>query len=147
MNVSKQKGSLLTMKDALFHYAVPILKQNEPAGYLFLHASYEPLNEIDGQLWLALAFCLGSAIIIIVFFGYRMSMKYVKPIDYATKVAKQLERGNYDTNNYEELMIETSELNTSMKRLAGSLQEMTSAGECRETGCKRSLKILEQGLY
>ncbi|MGG8473448.1 hypothetical protein ACM615_24220, partial [Rahnella sp. PAMC25617] len=82
-------------KDALFHYAVPILKQNEPVGYLFLHASYEPLNEIDGQLWLALAFCLGSAIIIIVFFGYRMSMKYVKPIDYATKVAKQLERGNY----------------------------------------------------
>ncbi|QLI77363.1 two-component system histidine kinase PnpS [Bacillus pumilus] len=134
-------------KDALFHYAVPILKQqNEPAGYLFLHASYEPLNEIDGQLWLALAFCLGSAIIIIVFFGYRMSMKYVKPIDYATKVAKQLERGNYDTNNYEELMIETSELNTSMKRLAGSLQEMTSAGEMQRDRLQTVIENIGAGI-
>ena len=133
-------------KDALFHYAVPLMKQNEPVGYLFLHASFQPLNEIDGQLWLALAFCLGSAIIIIVFFGYRMSMKYVKPIDYATKVAKQLERGNYDTNNYEELIIETSELNTSMKRLAESLQDMTSAGEMQRDRLQTVIENIGAGI-
>lgn len=76
-----------------------------------------------------------------------MSMKYVKPIDYATKVAKQLERGNYDTNNYEELIIETSELNTSMKRLAESLQDMTSAGEMQRDRLQTVIENIERGLF
>ncbi|MFJ5965219.1 two-component system histidine kinase PnpS [Bacillus sp. NPDC093026] len=143
----QSKGTVIDdERDALFHYAVPIMKQNEPAGYLFLHATFQPLNEIDSQLWLALAFCLGTAVIIIVFFGYRMSMKYVKPIDYATKVAKQLERGNYDTNNYEELIIETSELNTSMKRLAESLQEMTSTGEMQRDRLQTVIENIGAGI-
>ncbi|MGE6628918.1 two-component system histidine kinase PnpS [Bacillus sp. NPDC077027] len=132
--------------DTLFHYVVPIDGGNGKAGYLFLNASFHPFDEIDDQLWMALALCLGTAIIIIVFFGYRMSMKYVKPIDYATKVAKRLERGNYDTNNYAEFMIETSELNTSMKRLAESLQEMTSSGEMQRDRLQTVIENIGAGI-
>ena len=89
---------------------------------------------------------LGLALIAIMSIGARITERYMKPIESATKVAYELARGNYRARTYEGLGNETEILSTSINVLARTLQDMQKTREIQQDRLKALIENMGTGL-
>src|SRR5690606_32490670 len=91
-------------------YWSTIEENGQVTGYVFLSVKLNEIKDAYKQIWWILIVSLGLALIIIMIIGARITERYTKPIESATKVAYELARGNYRARTYEGMENETGML-------------------------------------
>ncbi|MEL3972619.1 ATP-binding protein [Rossellomorea oryzaecorticis] len=128
----KNKKLVLSGKEYRYYW-YPLRKQdNTINGLLIMSAEVDALEKGTGQIWLVLTVSLVLALILIIILGSRITVRYTRPIESATKVAIELAKGNYRARTYEDRLDETSMLSTSINILARNLQEMVTSQEMQQ---------------
>jgi len=80
--------------------------------------------DIRKKLWQVLLIILLGAFIITIMLFYRLTKRHAQPIDNVTEVAIELAKGNYRARAYEDDLLSTAQLSTSINILARNLQEL-----------------------
>jgi two-component system, OmpR family, phosphate regulon sensor histidine kinase PhoR len=125
----KNKKLVLSGKEYRYYWYPLNNQDNEINGLLIMSTEVEALEKGTGQIWLVLTVSLGLALILIIILGSRITVRYTRPIESATKVAIELAKGNFRARTYEDRLDETSMLSTSINILARNLQEMVTSQE------------------
>jgi two-component system, OmpR family, phosphate regulon sensor histidine kinase PhoR len=129
------------------HYSwKPILKAGEKEGYLFIITKTDELKEAYSQIWWILSISVVMVLIVLIYLGYRITARYSKPIEAATKAAIELANGNYRARVESNDRNETSMLSTSINVLAQNLQEMSKAQEIQQDRLSALIENMGAGL-
>lgn len=119
---------------------------SEEEGILVLSTKIYALKKIYNQIWIILGISLGLALVVIILLGTRITSRYTKPIESATRVAIELAKGNYRARTYENHLDETGMLSTSINVLARNLQEMVKAQEMHQDRLGTLVENMGSGL-
>ncbi|MEK4147040.1 ATP-binding protein [Robertmurraya sp. FSL W8-0741] len=130
----------------LHYYWHPISSNGAEEGYLFLSTKLTEIQKAYQQIWWLLIISLGLALIVILILGARITARYTKPIESATKVAIELAKGNYRARTYEDPLEETGMLSTSINILARNLQGMVKANEIQQGRLSALIENMGSGL-
>ncbi|MBO1514251.1 two-component system histidine kinase PnpS [Metabacillus bambusae] len=136
----------IDQKEQLAYYGLPISEGNSYKGIVLVNSSIEQVNKVNQQMWVVLVVCLGLAFLIMVFIGIRITSRYTRPIESATKVAIELAKGNYKARTYEEHIDESGMLSQSINILARNLQDMTRAQEMQQDRLQTLIENMGSGL-
>lgn len=113
----------------LHYFWKPINNPDSTEGYIFISTKMTEINNAYKQIWWILTISLSFSFIVILILGTRMTARYTKPIESATKTAIELAKGNYRARTYEDHIDETGMLSASINILARNLQEMVKSQE------------------
>ncbi|MBT2689367.1 PAS domain-containing protein [Bacillus sp. ISL-47] len=130
----------------LHYYWQPLLANGEQAGYIFLSTKMTETQKAYQQIWWILTISLGLSLFVIIMLGTRITARYTKPIESATKVAIELAKGNYRARTYEDQADETGMLSTSINVLARNLQEMVKSQEMQQDRLGALIENMGSGL-
>ncbi|MGG0720567.1 ATP-binding protein [Robertmurraya massiliosenegalensis] len=129
------------------HYYWDLVERNGSVeGYLLLSSRLTEIQKAYQQIWWVLIICLGLALVVILILGSRITARYTKPIESATKVAIELAKGNYRARTYEDPLEETGMLSTSINILARNLQGMVKANEIQQGRLSALIENMGSGL-
>ncbi|PAE41905.1 two-component system histidine kinase PnpS [Bacillus sp. 7884-1] len=138
---------LVEHKDYDLHYSwKPVLNAGEKEGYLFVITKTSELKKAYGQIWWILSISLVMALIVFMYLGYRITARYMKPIEAATNVAIELANRNYRVRIESNELNETSKLTSSLNILAQNLQEMSKAQEIQQDRLSALIENMGAGL-
>ncbi|MFO1443997.1 PAS domain-containing protein [Bacillus sp. Bva_UNVM-123] len=113
----------------LHYYWKPINNSGKLEGFIFISTKMNEINKAYRQIWWILIISLSFSFIVILILGTRITTRYTKPIEAATKTAIELAKGNYRARTYEDHIDETGKLSASINILARNLQEMVKSQE------------------
>jgi two-component system, OmpR family, phosphate regulon sensor histidine kinase PhoR len=128
------------------YYWKPLLRGKEVEGYVFVSTKMGVLNQAYGQIWWLLTISLVLALLVIIVLGMKITSRYTKPVESATKVAIELAKGNYRARTYEEHMDETGMLSASINILARNLQDMRKSQEMQQERLTTLIENMGSGL-
>ncbi|QNG60973.1 PAS domain-containing protein [Bacillus sp. PAMC26568] len=144
---NSQKGFKLNIDEKdLYYYGLPIIENDEKQGYIVLTSTENSLKKINQQIWGLLVASLGIALIVILLLAVRITSRYTRPIESATKVAMELAKGNYKARTYEDHLDETGMLSQSINVLARNLQDMNRAQEMQQDRLQTLIENMGSGL-
>ncbi|MBM7648850.1 two-component system phosphate regulon sensor histidine kinase PhoR [Bacillus ectoiniformans] len=143
---SNYQSSLAAKLDVQYHWKKIITSQKGEEGFLIISTRVKVLDHIYSQIWMILLLSLGASLILIILFGTKITNRYTRPIESATKVAIELAKGNYKARTYEIPPDEVGVLNTSINILARNLQEMMQAQEVHHNRLTTIIENIESGL-
>jgi len=142
-----EKGySFIEEQHDIYYYIVPYYENKQAAGHVILSVPVNSLTTINQQIWGLLIGSLGAALIVILLLGVKITARYTKPIEAATKVAIELAKGNYKARVYEDPQDETSMLSQSINVLARNLQEITRSQEMQKDRLRTLIENMGSGL-
>ncbi|KOP83706.1 alkaline phosphatase [Bacillus sp. FJAT-21945] len=130
----------------LHYYWRPIVQSGADEGFVLLSTKMTEINKAYQQIWWILIICLGFAFIVILLLGTRITNRYTKPIEAATKTAIELAKGNYRARTYEDQIDETGMLSASINILARNLQEMRKLQEMHQDRLAALIENMGSGL-
>jgi two-component system, OmpR family, phosphate regulon sensor histidine kinase PhoR len=130
----------------LHYYWRPIAHSGMDEGFVFLSTKLSEINKAYQQIWWILTISLGFAFIVILLLGTRITNRYTKPIEAATKTAIELAKGNYRARTYEDQIDETGMLSASINILARNLQEMRKSQEMQQDRLAALIENMGSGL-
>jgi two-component system, OmpR family, phosphate regulon sensor histidine kinase PhoR len=144
---SNKETKLIEQGEYDVHYSwKPILKAGEKEGYLFIITKTDELKEAYSQIWWILSISVVMVLVVFIYLGYRITSRYTKPIEAATKAAIELANGNYRARVESNELNETSMLSTSINVLAQNLQEMSKAQEMQQDRLSALIENMGAGL-
>lgn len=130
----------------LHYYWRPITQSGTVEGYIILSTKMTEINKAYKQIWWILTICLSFAFIVILILVTRITSRYTKPIESATKTAIELAKGNYRARTYEDHIDETGMLSSSINILARNLQEMVKLQEMHRDRLAALIENMGSGL-
>ncbi|WP_282141436.1 two-component system histidine kinase PnpS [Cytobacillus oceanisediminis] len=130
----------------LHYYWQPVIINGEKDGYIFLSTKMAEFQKAYQQIWWILTISLGLSLFVIILLGSRITARYTKPIESATKVAIELTKGNYRARTYEDQEDETGMLSKSINVLARNLQEMVKSQEMQQDRLGALIENMGSGL-
>ncbi|MCM3670022.1 cell wall metabolism sensor histidine kinase WalK [Mesobacillus maritimus] len=130
----------------LQYYWEVIEKNGQVEGYIFLASKVNEMKNAYHQLWWVLSLSLGLALVVIILLGSKITNRYTKPIESATKVAIELAKGNYRARTYEDHIDETGMLSTSINILARNLQDLMKSQEVQQDRLSALIENMGSGL-
>ncbi|WP_077214212.1 two-component system histidine kinase PnpS [Bacillus dakarensis] len=156
-DIVQQKNNTLSSSDRdkvyevrggynLHYYWREIIRDGNIEGYLVLSTKLTEIQKAYQQIWWILSISLGIALMIIILLGIKITARYTKPIESATKVAMELAKGNYRARTYEDHIDETGMLSTSINILARNLQTMVKNQEMQQDRLGTLIENMGSGL-
>ncbi|MBY0124053.1 two-component system histidine kinase PnpS [Bacillus sp. S/N-304-OC-R1] len=130
----------------LHYYWKPITHLEKIEGFIFLSTHMAEINNAYKQIWKLLSISVGFSFLVILLIGSRMTARYTKPIEAATKTAIELAKGNYRARTYEDHINETGMLSASINVLARNLQEMRKTQEMQQDRLTALIENMGSGL-
>ncbi|MEH7122768.1 ATP-binding protein [Bacillus sp. JJ1532] len=130
----------------LHYYWHPVSLSGKKEGYIFLSTHMTEINNAYKQIWKLLTIILSISFIVILLLGSRMTTRYTKPIEAATKTAIELAKGNYRARTYEDHNNETGMLSASINVLARNLQDMRKTQEMQQDRLSALIENMGSGL-
>jgi two-component system phosphate regulon sensor histidine kinase PhoR len=116
-------------------------------GQFFKYDFLASLNEhIKVEIWWLFSIILGTAVIVIIILGFRISSRYTKPIKAATEVAIELAHGNYRARTKVNRLDNAGMLASSINMLAENLQELTKSHEIQQDRLGALIENMGEGL-
>lgn len=128
------------------YYWQPLLKGDVVEGYIFVSTKMGVLNNAYSQIWWLLTISLVLALMVIIVLGMKITSRYTKPVESATKVAIELAKGNYRARTYEDHVDETGMLSASINILARNLQDMMKSQEMQQERLSTLIENMGSGL-
>ncbi|WP_044894531.1 two-component system histidine kinase PnpS [Bacillus alveayuensis] len=142
-----EKGfSTIEDQKDVYYYIVPFYRGEKVAGHVILSSPVHSLKKINQQIWGLLISSLGTAFIVILLLGVKITSQYTKPIEAVTKVAMELAKGNYKARVYEDRHDETGMLSRSINILARNLEDMTRTQEMQNDRLHTLIENMGSGL-
>ncbi|ABO68000.1 MULTISPECIES: two-component system histidine kinase PnpS [Geobacillus] len=138
--------SVIEKANDVYYYIAPYGHGSERGGYVILSTPTSSLKKVSQQIWGVLVSSLGMALIVIVALGWKIANQYMRPIEAATKVAFELEKGNYAARVPDGEYKEAGMLVRSINRLARNLQEMSRAREIQTDRLHTLIENVGSGL-
>ncbi|WP_203361507.1 ATP-binding protein [Bacillus sp. REN10] len=129
-----------------FHWRVIQNREGGTEGIVILNTKVDDLSHVYRQIWLILLISIGATLLLIILLGTKITSRYTKPIESATKVAIELAKGNYRARTYDAPTNEVGMLNTSINILARNLQEMMQAQEVHQNRLTALIENMESGI-
>ncbi|WP_338750608.1 two-component system histidine kinase PnpS [Bacillus sp. FJAT-52991] len=129
-----------------FHWQVIQNREGATEGVVVLNTKIDDFPHVYKQIWVILFTSIGAMLLVIVLLGVKITNRYTKPIESATKVAIELAKGNYRARTYDAPTNEVGMLNTSINILARNLQEMMQAQEVHQNRLTTLIENMESGL-
>ena len=143
----KNETKLVEREKYDLHYSwKPLIKANEKEGYLFIFTKTSELKKAYSQIWWILSISLLIVFIVFIYLGYRITVRYTKPLESATTVAIELAKGNYRARIEGNELKEASMLSMSINILAQNLQEMSKAQEIQQDRISALIENMGAGL-
>lgn len=105
-----------------------------------------PIEKVGTQVWVGLVICLGLALILIVSIVVQITTAYTKPIDAATRAAKELARGNFRARTYEDYDSQEGLLGQSINIVARNIEAMTKSYEMQHDRLFTLIENMGSGL-
>ncbi len=130
----------------LHYYWNPVLLSGKKEGYIFLSTHMTEINNVYKEIWKLLSIILCFSFLVILLLGSKMTARYTKPIEAATKTAMELAKGNYRARTYEDHNNETGMLSASINELARNLQEMRKTQEMQQDRLSALIENMGSGL-
>ncbi|MEH7545081.1 MULTISPECIES: two-component system histidine kinase PnpS [Bacillaceae] len=116
-------------------------------GQFFKYNFLDTLNDkIKVEIWWLLSAGFGTAIIVTVILGIRITTRYTKPIKEATEVAIELAHGNYRARTTVNRLNDTGMLGSSINMLAENLQELTKVRDMQQDRLSALIENMGAGL-
>ena len=116
-------------------------------GQFFKYNFLDTLNDkIKVEIWWLLSAGFGTAIIVTVILGIRITTRYTKPIKAATEVAIELAHGNYRARTTVNRLNDTGMLGSSINMLAENLQELTKVRDMQQDRLSALIENMGAGL-
>ncbi|WP_160723968.1 two-component system histidine kinase PnpS [Bacillus sp. USDA818B3_A] len=116
-------------------------------GQYFKYNLLAALNDkIKIEVWWLLSAGLGTAAIITIILGIRITTRYTKPIKAATEVAIELAHGNYRARTKVNRFDDTGMLGSSINMLAENLQELTKVRDMQQDRLSALIENMGAGL-
>ncbi|MCT4794077.1 MULTISPECIES: two-component system histidine kinase PnpS [Exiguobacterium] len=126
-------------RDDLIQFTKPITLSSEETVYLSFIRYVSDLESVYNRIWMTIAFALFFSFFIILFVLHNLTNQFIRPIDEATIVLRELADGNYRARVYElRNDAETGSLAGSINVLARNL-ETISLGEAVQRARLESL--------
>ena len=126
-------------RDDLIQFTKPITLSSEETVYLSFIRYVSDLESVYNRIWMTIAFALFFSFFIILFVLHNLTNQFIRPIDEATIVLRELADGNYRARVYElQNDAETGSLAGSINVLARNL-ETISLGEAVQRARLESL--------
>jgi two-component system phosphate regulon sensor histidine kinase PhoR len=141
-----RKGLYRQRDDQFSSYVFPIRKNDSIEGYLSLNIPSQQVEQEERMIWVFLFTSLIAGLVIMLYVTYRMSNQIMKPIDDATRLAKELSKGNFKARTYEYQLEHTGRLNHSLNVLARNLEKMTMSYEIQQERLKTLIENMGSGL-
>ncbi|MBB6282597.1 two-component system histidine kinase PnpS [Geobacillus subterraneus] len=138
--------SVIEKANDVYYYIAPYGRGGERGGYVILSTPTSSLKKVNQQIWGVLISSLGMALVVIVALGWKIANQYMRPIEAATKVAFELEKGNYAARVPDGEYKEAGMLVRSINRLARNLQEMSRAREIQTDRLHTLIENVGSGL-
>ncbi|WP_033542161.1 two-component system histidine kinase PnpS [Planococcus sp. CAU13] len=98
------------------------------------------------EFWLMLAIVFLVIFLISALVGYQIIKVHVAPIDNITETALELVKGNYRARAYEDSIIGSAPLSSTINVLARTLQEITAVREIEQERLKTLIETMGSGL-
>lgn len=130
----------------MHYYWKPIFLNGKKEGYLFLSTQMTEIHHAYKQIWKLLTISLSFSFFVILLLGTKMTSRYTKPIEAATKTAMELAKGNYRARTYEDHINETGMLSATINILARNLQEMRKTQEMQQDRLSVLIENIGSGL-
>ena len=139
---------LVTEKEngMLYYSTLLVSSPEQPERHLVVSTHSKQWFVIQNQIWVLLFVTLGLSLLVILWLASRMTNRYTRPIESATKVAIDLASGDYHARTYETTHEETSKLNSSINILARNLQEMMKVNEIQQERLMTLIENMGSGL-
>ncbi|PLS02567.1 two-component system histidine kinase PnpS [Neobacillus cucumis] len=116
-------------------------------GQFFKYNFLDTMNEkIKVEIWWLLSAGLGTAVIVTILLGIKITTRYTKPIKSATEVAIELANGNYRARTKVNRLDDTGMLASSINMLAENLEELTKVREMQQDRLTALIENMGAGL-
>ncbi|CAG9619601.1 two-component system histidine kinase PnpS [Sutcliffiella rhizosphaerae] len=132
--------------EEMFYYGSVLNRNGNRDGYIMLSTPIGSLQNVNQQIWGLLIASLGAAFVVILLLGVKITSRYTRPIESATKVAMELAKGNYKARTFEEHVDETGMLSQSINILARNLQDMSKAQEMQQDRLRTLIESMGSGI-
>ncbi|MEW9500649.1 two-component system histidine kinase PnpS [Jeotgalibacillus marinus] len=133
------------VEEDIIYYAQGITI-GDTTGVVVIGTTFDELKDVYRQIWIILSITLGLALLIIILIGSKITNRYTKPIDSATKVAIELAKGNYRARTYEDRVDESGKLSNAINILARNLQEMINSQTIQQDRLQTLIENMGSGL-
>ncbi|MCP8967423.1 two-component system histidine kinase PnpS [Ectobacillus ponti] len=128
------------------YYYGTMIADGQQDTYLILQLAVNSIASVQQQIWGLLVGSFLFACIMIVLIGLRVTARYTRPIEAATRVAIELAKGNYKARAYENHADETGMLSQAINILARNLQEMVSQQEMQQDRLHTLIENMGSGM-
>lgn len=133
--------------EGILYYALPIQEDDkETIGYIQFSIPDTELTDVIQKIWSLITITLTIAGFILILFLVKIMEQFIKPVEAATRVSKELAKGNFKARTYEENVDETGELSQSINILARNLQQMTKSYEVQQERLETLIENMGSGL-
>ncbi|WNB93173.1 two-component system histidine kinase PnpS [Bacillus sp. NEB1478] len=116
------------------------------SGYIQLVVPEGLAESQERSIWVMMSIGFFICFVIILYVSIRVIRKIVKPVEEATKTAKELTRGNYKARTFEYSGEDIGELNYSLNVLARNLEKITKSQESQHDRLTTLIENMGSGL-
>jgi two-component system phosphate regulon sensor histidine kinase PhoR len=121
-------------------------KQNDKLNYIQLVVPQGLAESQERSIWVMMSIGFFICFIIILYVSIRVIHKIVRPVEEATRTAKELAKGNFKARTYEYQREDIGELNYSLNVLARNLEKMTKSQESQHDRLTTLIENMGSGL-
>lgn len=135
-----------TINAELIYYAIPIIENGQISTFVRMAIPIQALNDVNRKIWGLVIISFTLAFLVIVMFSSRITNQMMRPIEEATRVAKQLTKGNYKVRTYEGKGDETGQLSRSINVLARNLDRISKTHQIQQERLETLIDNMGSGL-
>jgi two-component system phosphate regulon sensor histidine kinase PhoR len=115
-------------------------------GYIQLVVPQGLAESQERSIWIMMSVGFLICFVIILYVSIRVIRKIVRPVEEATRTAKELAKGNFKARTYEYQQEDIGELNYSLNVLARNLEKMTKSQESQHDRLTTLIENMGSGL-
>ncbi|MDR7073755.1 two-component system histidine kinase PnpS [Fictibacillus barbaricus] len=144
-NAPSREELVMMNENGKTYYALKRDKTDAP-GFIQLVVPEGFAESQERSIWVMMSVGFFICFVIILYVSIRVIRKIVRPVEEATKTAKELTKGNYKARTFEYSGEDIGELNYSLNVLARNLEKMTKSQESQHDRLTTLIENMGSGL-
>lgn len=141
---SSNKALIQQLDDDKIYYTFE--RNQKKKGYIQLAVTKGTAEDEERSIWMMMSIGFLACFMIILYVSIKVIHKIVRPVEEATRTAKELAKGNFKARTFEYYGEDIGELNYSLNVLARNLKKMTKSQESQHDRLTTLIENMGSGL-